>query len=182
MKPISGLGYFVLSAFSNPASNRIIYRTIRRSRIASIVEIGVGDAERAANMIRVAKKYSGSGSVRYTGIDLFEADLQSPITLKECHRKLGGLDVKLQLVPGDVASGVNRIANSHLRTDLVVISGSNNTAALDDIWFLVPRMLHATSVVFLQESGDEEGYLERLGRLEIERKVRQTPRAGTKAA
>ncbi len=182
MKPLSGISYLCLAAFSNPVCDRIIYRTIRRNKVSSILEIGVGDGSRAVNMIRVAKKYCGSGSVRYTGIDGFEADLNSKVTLKDFHQRLSRLEVKLQLVPGDVAAAVQRIANSHLRTDLLVISAGNNTTALDDVWFFVPRMLHAASVVFLQPQGNEQGQLETLGRLEIERRVKQKTGNQSRAA
>lgn len=182
MKPLSGINYLYLAAFSKPVCDRLIYRTIRQNRVASILEIGVGDGSRAINMIRVAKKYCSSGSIRYTGIDGFEADSNSKVSLKDFHQRLSKLEIKLQLVPGEVAAAVQRIANSHLRTDLLVISAGNNTAALDDVWFFVPRMLHAASVVFLQQQGNEQGPLETLGRLEIERRVKQKPGNQSRAA
>lgn len=182
MKPLSGISYLYLSAFSNPVCDRVIYRTIRRNRVASILEIGIGDGRRATNMIRVAKKYCGTGAVRYTGIDGFEADSNSKVSLKEFHQQLSKLEVKLQLVPGDVAAAVQRVANSHLRTDLLVISSSNNSDAFDDVWYFVPRMLHAASIVFLQQPGSEQGSMETLGRLEIERRVKRNPTNQTRAA
>ena len=122
MKPLTGLKYFFLSSFSNPSCDRVIYRAIKKIKATSILEIGVGNASRSERMIQVAKKFSGSGGVRYTGVDVFESADTGQITLKQCHQKLQAYSVKLQLVPGDIHSSLHRIANSHTRTDLVVIS------------------------------------------------------------
>ena len=172
MKPISSLSSFYLSSFSSPACNRVLYRTIRRQKVSSILEIGVGNGTRATKLIRMAQKYS-TCNVRYTGVDGFEASPGHQISYKDCHQKLNSLDAKLQLVPGDLMSSIVRIANSHVRTDMLVISSGYNTSDLDDVWFYVPRMLHAASVVFLQDLSDSEGYFEQLGRLEIERMVKK---------
>ena len=68
MKPISTLACMYLSHFSKPACNRLIYRTIRKNRVSSILELGMDDAKRAENMIRLASRSNGAGVVRYTGI------------------------------------------------------------------------------------------------------------------
>ena len=182
MKPLSNLKYFFLSSFSNPAYDRGLYRAIKKIKASSIIEIGVGNASRSGRMIQVAKKFSGSGNVRYTGIDVFESAEAGQITLKQCHQKLNAYGVKLQLVPGDVHSSLHRIANSHTRTDLLVVSAPYEESSLEDAWFYVPRMLHATSLVFLQESNDSEAPFKKLTRLEIERKVKKQPRSTTRAA
>ncbi len=182
MKKISTLSYFFLSSFSNPKSDRILYRAIKKSKVSSILEIGVGDGHRAETMIRVAKKFSGSGAVRYTGIDRFEADPNSTSTLKGCHQQLNQLDAKIQLVPGEMYPALHRIANSHTRTDLLIISAGYEPSSLDSSWFYIPRMLHATSLVFLQDAKDPEASFERLTRLEIERKVAEQPSQRARAA
>ena len=182
MKPLSNLKYFFLSSFSNPACDRAIYRAIKKLKATSIIEIGVGDAVRSERMIQVAKKFSGSGNVRYTGIDMFESADSGKITLKQCHQKLKSFGVKLQLVPGDAQTTLHRIANSHTRTDLLVISAPHEESSLAEAWFYVPRMLHATSLVFLQESNDVEAPFNKLTRLAIERKVKKQPQSTTRAA
>ncbi|MEM9413473.1 MAG: hypothetical protein AAGA30_20365 [Planctomycetota bacterium] len=182
MKPVSNLNYFYLVAFSNPKCNRAIYKTIAKNKATSILEIGLGDATRAEKIVRIAKRYSGSGAVRYTGVDGFESQPHQKITLKECHQKLQDPDVKLQLVPGEIYSSLNRIANSHMRTDIVIISAGYDPQALVDSWFYMPRMLHATSKVFVQPHDDEMGSFEVLSRLEIERKVKSQPRIMSRAA
>ena len=182
MKPISSLKFFFLTNFSNPVCDRAIYRAIKKSKASSILEIGMGNANRSETMIRVAKKFSRYGNIRYTGIDTFEANHDSPITLKDCHQRLGKLDAKIQLVPGDVFSSLHRIANSHTRTDLLIISSGVQKQALEKSWFYVPRMLHAASTVFLQGENDLDGKFEKLSRIEIERLVKASSDIRIKAA
>ena len=182
MQSISNLKYFFLSSFSKPACNRSIYRAIKKSKTASILEIGMGDATRAETIIQVAKKFSGSGAVRYTGIDNFEAAPNPQIKLKDCHQRLNRLDVKLQLVPGEMYSSLHRIANAHTRTDLLIISAGYDLDSLNNSWFYIPRMLHATSLVFLQDATDPQGIFKMLSRLEIERMVKNQTVSKAKVA
>ena len=58
--------------FSQPACDRMIYRMIRKFKIRSILEIGMGSGKRAENMIQLCHRYGAGTSVRYSGIDLFE--------------------------------------------------------------------------------------------------------------
>jgi len=175
MKPMSSLNSLYLSTFAAPACDRVLYRTIRRLRISSMLEIGVGDATRATKLIRMAQKY-GSGQVRYTGVDAFEGNPSCRITLKDCHQKLNALGARIRLVPGDLASSILQIAISHVRTDMLIISSEYHTSELEQAWYYVPRMLHAASVVFLQDAKDKEGYFEQIGRLEIERIIKHASR------
>ena len=162
MKPLSTLQYLSWSQFSKPTNDRIAYRTIKKNKFRSIVEVGLGDGIRCERMIRVAQKYSGASTIRYTGIDLFEARDSSETQLKliEMHRQLNGLGAKAQLVPGDFGSKIKRVANSHLRTDLVIIqcdAGGDVFANEEfaDGWKFLPRMLHASSQVMLFFPNDE---------------------------
>lgn len=169
MKPISSLKFIYLTTFANPACDRAIYRAIKKSKASSILEIGMGNGDRAETMIRIANKYSGSGNVRYTGIDSFEANPDSALSLKKCHQRLNKHGAKVQLVPGEIYSSLHRIANSHTRTDVLIISSGYEIESLESSWFYVPRMLHAASVVFLQDKDDDEEKFQVLSRLEIER-------------
>ncbi len=162
MKPISTLQYLSWSQFSKPSNDRIAFRAIKKNKYRSMVEIGLGNGIRCERMIRVAQKYSDSATIRYTGIDQFEAreSHETQLKLIETHRQLNGLGAKAQLVPGDFASSVQRIANSHLRTDLVVIQCDAQGDAFGDeqfahAWKFLPRMLHAASQVMLFFPNDE---------------------------
>ena len=183
MKPVSNLKYIYLVSFSKPKCDRAVYRSIAKSKATSILEIGMGDADRTEKMIRVAKKFSGSGGVRYTGVDGFESNPSSTLTLKQCHRRLQDPDVKLQLVPGEIYSSLHRIANNHMRTDIVVISAGYDPDSLENSWFYMPRMLHATSTVFVQDPQDDQAPFRVYSRLEIERMAKSKPRStATRAA
>ena len=133
-------------------------------------------------MIRVAKKYGASPVVRYTGIDQFDArhGKQAKLPLIEIHRKLKSENTKTQLVPGNIRSAIARIANSHVRTDLIVISAGFDKSELAASWFYFPRMLHSGSLVLIQP--DTSAEFERMSRLEVEKFDLQRPSNRTSAA
>ena len=153
MKPISKLKYLQLSMFAKPVCDRVLYRAIKKYRVRSIVEVGIGDGSRAVNMIRLAQRFANNTTVRYTGIDLFEsrpANLPN-LSLIDAHKQLNQLDAKTQLVPGEPHQTISRIANSHVRTDMFVVNAGYDPISLQRSWFYVPRMIHSTSLIFVQE-------------------------------
>lgn len=169
MKPISAFKFFQLTWLNKPVADRLIYKLIKRRNVTSIVEIGMGDGSRCYNMLAVAQKFKGESKIKYTGVDLFDAreEEESPLKLIEMHRKLNAVDAKTQLVPGDLASALPRIANSHVRTDMVIISAGFEEEAFEATQMFLPRMLHPSSVVLIQDYKDEE--FDVLSRLEIEK-------------
>ncbi len=120
-------------------------------------------------MLKVAQKYAGSMSIRYTGVDAFDArkESQANLPLIQIHRKLQEIEAKTQLVPGDIASSIPRIANSHVRTDLIVISAGFDPESLENNWFYFPRMLHSGSLVLVQKN--DNASFEVLNRHQIEK-------------
>jgi len=147
--------YLYLSRLSTPRAERQLYRTIRRGKVSTIVEIGVADGHRAARMVAVAQRYSRLGTVRYTGIDLFEdrpAGASGP-TLKSIHKLLSASGARIRLVPGDPFGGLARAANDLTGTDLVIVSAGHEVDSLGKAWFYVPRLLHPQSKVFVQHRG-----------------------------
>lgn len=177
MKPISAFKFFQMTWLSKPAPDRLIYKLIKRRRIGSIVEVGLGDGTRCGKMIGVAKKFNPESRIKYTGVDLFDARDQSasPLKLIEMHRKLNTVDAKTQLVPGDLASALPRIANAHVRTDMVIISAGFEDEDFEATQMFLPRMLHPSSVVLIQDYQDEEFYV--YSRLEIEKMALQSKQA-----
>ena len=169
MKPISAFKFFQMTWLSKPAPDRVIYKQIKQRKVRSIVEIGLGSGTRCSNMIAVAKKFSPDSKIKYTGVDLFDArgEDQSPLKLIEMHRKLNAVDAKTQLVPGDLGSALPRIANAHVRTDMVIISAGFEEEEFDATLMFLPRMLHPSSVVLIQDYAHEE--FDVLSRLEIEK-------------
>lgn len=147
------LRYCYLAYFSRPKSERALYEAVRKAKAASIVELGIGSAQRATRLIEVAQRYRPDAVVRYTGIDLFEArDVASGgLSLKQAHQVLGDRGAKVQLVPGDPFAALSRVANTLTGTDLLLISADQERTALAKAWFYVPRMLHERSLVYVEE-------------------------------
>jgi hypothetical protein len=170
MKPISKFKSWQLRTLSKPACDRALYRAIRKYRVRSIVEVGIGDCSRATNMIRLAQRYAINKSIRYTGIDLFEcrAPGSPKLSLINAHKLLNRLDAKVQLVPGEPHQTISRIANSHVRTDMVVITAGYDPLSVQRSWFYVPRMIHASSLIFVQEPDAIGQPYQCFSRLEIE--------------
>ncbi len=80
------LKLFYLFHFSKPSWNRAVYQAISRRRIRRIVELGIGNADRAVHLIEVAAQHSPPEQLVYTGVDRFEgrgAEDGPGTTLKE---------------------------------------------------------------------------------------------------
>ena len=148
-----------LGYLSNPPEARCLYRAVWRHRVASIVEIGMGLGLRSRRLISTAHSVNPGQPIRFTGIDMFEArpDDSPGMTLKRAHRELKPLVSRLQLVPGDPFSALARTANSLGDTDLVVISADQDEESLERAWFYLPRMLHANSLVFVEQASSKPG-------------------------
>ena len=166
MNPLSTLGYFQLTLLSKPAADRTIYQLIKKNKFQSFLEIGMGTGDRCQQMLRVAGKFSNKPT-RYTGIDLFDARPEGTFKLIEMHKKLKAFNAKTQLVPGTVGPSIERIANSHLRTDMIIISPGTQKSELDSVMSFFPRMLHANSLVLIQPRAGAK--MKQLTRLDVER-------------
>lgn len=182
VKPLSTISYMHLTMFAKPVCDRAIYKLIRKNKYRSFVEIGLQDGKRSLNMIQVAKKFAVSSNVRYTGVDQFDAREEGDrkLSLIDMHRRLKAIDAKTQLVPGDIQPAIARIANSHVRTDLIVISAGFDVDSLDASWFYFPRMLHSGSRVLIQRSPGAA--FECMNRLQIEKLAEDQPRTKSMAA
>lgn len=179
MKPVSSFRFFKMTWLDKPVCDRAVYKLIKQRQIRSIVEVGLGDGKRCEQLIAVAQKFSEE-KVRYTGIDLFDArESSTPLKLIDMHRRLKGIDAKTQLVPGDLGSALPQIANSHLRTDLILISAGFDREQFSTVKSFFPRMLHASSLVLVQSK--EDGEFKKISRLEIEKTI-NSPQLAGKAA
>ena len=168
MKPLSTLGYYQLTLLSKPVADRAVYQLIKKNKFQTFLEIGMGTGDRCQQILRVADKFSNK-PIRYTGIDLFDARPEGSFKLIEMHKKLKTFDAKTQLVPGPVGPSIGRIANSHLRTDMIIISPGTQRSELDSVMSFFPRMLHANSLVLIQS----QEKMKQLTRLDIERWAKQ---------
>lgn len=157
MSKLSGLRFFHMCWLAKPVADRVVYKTIKRHQVKSIVEIGLGDGSRCEKMIRVAQNFSDS-QISYTGIDLFDsrgAD-QVAISLLEMHKGLKKTGAKVKLLPGDAESSTARIANSLANTDLILLTLNEDEGleSLDRFWFFLPRMVHDNSLLLIQAGQD----------------------------
>lgn len=102
-------------------------------------------------MIEVASRFQPTAKLQFAGIDLFEARSSADgpgVTLKMAHRLLSGTGARVQLIPGDPATGLAQVANTLGQVDLVVISARLHPQSLAAAWFSMPRLLHAGTQVF----------------------------------
>lgn len=150
-----------LTHLSKPAGDRFIYRAIHQRKIRTILELGIGNTERAARMIEVAALQTPISEIQYNGVDLFEARpprAEPGVTLKEAHRRLQATGARIRLLPGDPLSTLSQAANMLRGIDLVVISPGQEGESLARAWFYVPRMLHPLSLVLLTDLNDSEQF------------------------
>ena len=103
MTQIGKFKYFYLAYLSRPAIDRPLYRAIRRRRIRSILELGIGDSRRAQRMLELAAGDCPEQPLAYTGVDLFESRPagEPQVSLKEAYTTLRRLNARVQLMPGD---------------------------------------------------------------------------------
>ena len=151
MAGLSRLRLFYLLHLSKPASDRLVYREIRRLKARKVVELGLGTGQRAVQIIEVLKEFHEVRDIHYTGVDLFEARTAADgpgISLREAHCLLKATGARIQLVPGTVGEALSRIANGVSQVDVLVISGHIPPEQLAQAWFYLPRMIHARTQVF----------------------------------
>ncbi|NLF67416.1 MAG: hypothetical protein GX575_00020 [Candidatus Anammoximicrobium sp.] len=160
MSQLGTLKHAYLSYFSQPATDRVIYRLIDKHPVRSILELGVGDAVRAERMISLASRQQADVELRYIGIDLFEdRPAGAPqIALKQAYLQLRQQNVKVRLVPGDPLEALTRIANEITGIDLVVVAGDQEPASMARAWMFLPRMVHGETI-FLAQAVDPQGRL-----------------------
>jgi hypothetical protein len=115
----------ILTHLSRPTEDRIIYRTIRRSKAQRILEIGLDSGERGLRMIEVASQGRDSKTVQYIGIDPFEnrSLLDGPrFPIQAVYKSLSTTGAQIRLLPGRPDVAVSRLANLSSHLDLIVIA------------------------------------------------------------
>lgn len=153
---MSTLEILALAFFSQPKSDRPIYRLIRRLKPQRIVELGIGQGQRSERMIRFANSF---GPVHFVGIDMFEASPPGVphVSIKNAHQRLAGLGGEVRLIPGDAGSTLPHRANELTDTDLIIISATQSAASVAVAWSYLPRMLRSTSCVMLEAPAATDG-------------------------
>ncbi len=152
MSQLGTLKYTYLTRLSQPATDRILYRSIDKRPLRSILEIGVGNGVRTERLLAVAMRQEADEVLCYTGIDLFEDRPagEDRIGLRQAYQQLRQQHVKVQLVPGDPCSALARISNYIKGVDLVVVAGDQDPDSMARAWMFLPRMIHDQTLVFSQ--------------------------------
>jgi hypothetical protein len=164
---------------AQPASDRIVYRTILQAKVGRIVELGIGQAERSLRMIDAAARQFDRAEVQYIGIDPFEGrtDADGPgLSLIDAHRKLKQSEAKIKLIPGDPCDALARSANLLHDIDLLLIAVECGEERLRRLCFFLPRMMHDRSIVLMEDGKKgfrqlESSEIRRLGEVSQRRKA-----------
>ena len=72
------------------------------------------------------------------------------LTLKQAHQRLKPTSARVQLVPGEPASALARVANSLAQVELVIFSASEPLDEHSDFWFYLPRTLSQNARLFVE--------------------------------
>lgn len=148
------------------SESKLLIRELRDFTPASIVEVGIGDCALTLEIIKTICKRMDPAEVKYTGIDLFEADPEGA-SIKETHRIISGTQVKCKLVPGDPHSGLSRTANSLTDSELILIGDRVDSESLDRAWFFFPRMMNDSTRIYRRRKHESSFKHERVDSREI---------------
>jgi hypothetical protein len=171
--------------FSQPATDRVLFKAMKGRPIHSIVELGIGLGGRTERLLEVARWGTRGRQLKYAGIDLFESRVQSRprLSLKKAFHALRATGASIRLLPGDPYSVLSRMANALTGTDLLLIAADQDRESIAACWRFVPRMIHPQTLVFVQESGGPGKVLWRqLRQDEVLRLAGQASRALRRAA
>lgn len=126
------------------------------SKVAKILEIGMGDGLRTEAMLAEVLKHRPATDVLFFGIDLFEMRREGVrLPLKQAFSLTRATGVKTKLVPGDIARGVRQLVCQVPAADLVVISAEQSPEQVAETWPHLVHLLHAETAIFLEDSAAE---------------------------
>lgn len=171
MKKLSAISYWKLVLFGKPEADRAVYKLASRLVPLQIVEFGLGNGQRAENLIRVVQRRCDPGvPLRYTGIDLFEGrpEGESRLTLINAHRRLTLTGAKVRLLPGDFAGSLPRLANQLQGVELMIVTTGQTMKELAGSWYFVPRILSENGVLLLKCRDESEDSFLKITRSEVE--------------
>ena len=150
--------HFKLRYFHKVAHERVLYRQLWKRPLTKLVLLGVGDGQRAWQLIDLLKARTPE-RIELVGVDLFEMRPNATLTLKEAHRRLSATGAKIRLLPGDPFSALAAHANGLGGTQLLLISAGQDEESLAKAWFYVPRMLGPEATVLVEQPQGESGQM-----------------------
>lgn len=115
----------------------------------SVLEIGVGDGSRAIAIMQTLRKKS-TVDIRYVAIDQFEL-AGGDLALKDFFRLLREHEIRPQLFPETLESGLRRVANTVGTIDLVLISQPLDQWQNPVTEHLLSRISHPDTCVFFDD-------------------------------
>ena len=83
------------------------------------------------------------------------SNLHYGLTLKAAHQLLRATGVRVQLVPGNPADSLVRLANALGKVDVLIVPADLDSSSRARAWFFVPRILHPRSMVFVESVGED---------------------------
>lgn len=152
MNGLGHWGYLKLVLFSKPKCDRVVYRHVARTRPRNILELGLGNGQRTANLFAVAGRHCEANEISYTGIDLFDGRTRTmpQLRLKNTYCALRPTGVEVRLIPGEITFGLRMLAGGGRKYDLVVadasVAGKLDQVALD----IIARLMGEKSVLVWQ--------------------------------
>ncbi|MEN0111869.1 MAG: hypothetical protein AAF805_14210 [Planctomycetota bacterium] len=149
--------------FSAPSPEQQLLRATKRHEVRRVVELGVDSLDGSHSLLATLVKRAGEEPVRYVGFDAFDerSAETEPLSLIDAHRRLSGGGARVRLTPGGPVAGVAAEANALADTDLLILSSLATDAALASVWFFLPRMCHAATLVLRRDASaadDEAAY------------------------
>ncbi len=142
---------FYWTRFSKPVADRELVRQLIDKPIASLLEIGIGRAERMQRIAQLVTLTAGTERLRYIGVDEFEAakNPAAHLTLKVAHQVASQVGFKASLIPGDLKSALPRVAHKFGASDLIVIDGGLDPAQphLSAITPWLNRIAHDNTII-----------------------------------
>jgi hypothetical protein len=171
----SRIKFYYLAYASRPKAERFLYRVIRKSRVAHIIEFGMTSLPRSRRLIEAAQRFAPGGKVSFAGIDLFESAADVRAAAAGVFRALRPTGASVRLLPGKLSDVLADAANNLTGTDLLLVANTITDDDLAPAWFYLPRMLHAGSLVLREGNvqGEKQSAFERISLSYIQSRAAQ---------
>lgn len=169
MAQVSTLKFWYWSLLAKPVADRALYKLVKRERPTRIVELGIGSVERTVRLLALAEKFAPGVERSYTGLDWFEERRPElpKLSLKAMHKTLHDTGAKSRIMPGGPTMALSMLANSLVGSQLVLISQMASDELLAPVWFYLPRMCDAKTIVLREEQAGGQTTWRRLTNAEI---------------
>jgi len=163
------LKYLLWSNHAVPTRYRHLLRAVYRARPKNIVEIGVGRALRAKQMIEVAGIFRAMPDISYHGFDLFEKYHADPankeaqgalLTRDQIHAYLEPLGAYVKLHPGFSKETLPPFAAewkaAGKTADVIFINGDHAEETVVSDWQNIQPLMGPTTVVLFDDYYPED--------------------------